>query len=81
MRGNLMYPGCLCASVAFALSSVGAPRFPPLVARFHDDLFICTVVSDHRLLIGAHVLPWPLWFLHTYAPVLSLELPLRLVVI
>ena len=39
MRGNLMYPGRLCASVAFALSSVGAPRFPPLVARFHDDLF------------------------------------------
>ena len=36
---SLVYPGYLHASVAFALSSIGAPRFLPLVARFHDDLF------------------------------------------
>ena len=46
---SLMYLGRLRASIVCTVVSIGAPRFLPLVPRFHDDLFI---YSDRRLLIG-----------------------------
>ena len=51
VKSSLVYPGRFRANIAFVLSSNRASRICPLVACFHEDLFL---YSDHKLTIGRH---------------------------